>query len=46
MSARARSRYPIEDRAHAWLVTGPLGRAAAFLADLAVALGRGLRRRD
>jgi hypothetical protein len=32
------------DRLRAWLVTGPLGRLAAFVLELAAALGRGLRR--
>jgi hypothetical protein len=30
----------VRDRFGAWLVTGPLGRLAAFLADLAAALWR------
>lgn len=29
------------DRLAAWVVTGPVGRLAAFVGDLAVALGRG-----
>jgi hypothetical protein len=33
------------DRFRAWLVTGPLGRLAAFAIELAAALGRALRRR-
>jgi hypothetical protein len=32
------------DRLRAWLVTGPLGRGAAFALDFAAALRRGLRR--
>jgi hypothetical protein len=32
------------DRFRAWLVTGPLGRLAALLIELAAALGRALRR--
>jgi hypothetical protein len=31
------------DRSLAWLVTGPVGRGAAFAIDFAAALGRGLR---
>jgi hypothetical protein len=31
------------DRFRAWLVTGPLGRGAAFVADLAVLAARSLR---
>ena len=34
------------DRFRAWLVTGPLGRGAAFVADLAVAVARSLRGED
>jgi hypothetical protein len=33
------------DRFRAWLVTGPLGRGAAFVADLAVLAARSLRGR-
>jgi hypothetical protein len=33
------------DRFRAWLVTGPLGRGAAFVADLAVLAFRSLRRK-
>jgi hypothetical protein len=32
-------------RARAWLVTGPLGRGAAFFIDFAVALRTGLAQR-
>ncbi len=35
MSAPAR-----KDRVAAWLLTGPVGRVAAFVGDLAAALGR------
>jgi hypothetical protein len=31
----------IQDRLAAWLVTGPVGRFVAFVADLGVALVRG-----
>jgi len=31
----------MRDRLAAWLVTGPVGRLVAFVADLAVALARG-----
>jgi len=34
------------DRFRAWLVTGPLSRGAAFLADLAIALSRAARGKD
>jgi hypothetical protein len=33
------------DRGRAWLVTGPVGRGAAFAIDFAAALGRLLARR-
>jgi hypothetical protein len=33
------------DRFRAWLVTGPLGRVAAMLIEIGVALGRAVRRR-
>jgi hypothetical protein len=33
------------DRLRAWLVTGPLGRFAAFVVELGAALALGLRRR-
>ncbi|MGI8461891.1 MAG: hypothetical protein ACR2OC_09705 [Solirubrobacterales bacterium] len=33
------------DQFRAWLVTGPLGRGAAFVIDLAVLAGRSLRRK-
>jgi hypothetical protein len=32
------------DRLRAWLVTGPLGRLAAFAIEFSAALGRTLRR--
>ncbi|MFL5869979.1 MAG: hypothetical protein ACJ75R_02795 [Solirubrobacterales bacterium] len=35
----------IRDRALAWLVTGPVGRLYAFLADLAVYVSRAAVRR-
>jgi hypothetical protein len=35
----------MKDRFLAWLVTGPLGRGAAFVADVAVLAFRSLRRR-
>jgi hypothetical protein len=31
----------MRDRLAAWLVTGPIGRFAAFVVDLAIALTRG-----
>jgi hypothetical protein len=34
------------NRARAWLVTGSLGRGLAFAIDFAVALRKGLLRRD
>jgi len=48
MGRRARRRAPgrarrAADRALAWLVTGPLGRGAAFALDFAAALRAGLR---
>jgi hypothetical protein len=33
------------DRARAWLVTGPLGRALAFAIDFGIAVRTGLRQR-
>jgi len=33
------------DRFRAWLVTGPLGRGAAFVIDLVVLAGRAVRRK-
>jgi hypothetical protein len=35
----------LKDRLLAWLVTGPVGRGAAFVADVAVLAVRSLRRR-
>jgi hypothetical protein len=35
----------LRDRFLSWLVTGPVGRGAAFVADLAVLAFRSLRRR-
>ena len=37
---------PMATRAKAWLVTGPLGRGLAFAIDFAVAVRRGLLRRN
>ena len=34
-----------KDRFLAWIVTGPVGRAVAFIADLAVLAWRSLRRK-
>jgi hypothetical protein len=34
-----------KDRFLAWIVTGPVGRGAAFVADLAVLAWRSLRRK-
>lgn len=36
----------VSDRLLAWLVTGPLGRGAAFALDLGTLLVRALRRRS
>jgi hypothetical protein len=33
------------ERFRAWLVTGPLGRFAAFVIEIGAAIGRALRRR-
>jgi hypothetical protein len=33
----------LRDRAHAWIVTGPVGRLIAFLADLATYAWRSIR---
>jgi hypothetical protein len=35
----------LRDRVYAWIVTGPVGRLYAFVADLAVYIWRALRRR-
>ena len=40
MTAERPSR--LRDRFLAWLVTGPLGRLAAFFGDLGAAVGQGL----
>jgi hypothetical protein len=41
-----RPRLSLADRAGAWLVTGPIGRVAAFFADLAVYWWRWASGRD
>jgi hypothetical protein len=38
-------RLGARDRVHAWLVTGPIGRVAAFFADLAAYAWRSARGR-
>ena len=49
MSPEPPSRMPpltLSDRVIAWLVTGPVGRVAAFFADLAVYWWRWVRGRE
>lgn len=41
----SRPRLTLRDRFLSWLVTGPVGRGAAFIADLAILATRALRRR-
>lgn len=41
----SRPRLTRRERFLSWLVTGPAGRGAAFVADLAVLAARALRRR-
>jgi hypothetical protein len=41
----ARPRFTLRDRFLSWLVTGPLGRGAAFVLDLGALAWRTLRRR-
>jgi hypothetical protein len=45
VSERPPLRLSAADRLRAWLVTGPVGRLAAFAIELAAAIGRALRRR-
>jgi hypothetical protein len=45
VSTRPASDVPTLDRALAWLVTGPVGRVAAFVLDVGVAWGRWARGR-